>query len=170
MNQGSLSAVVQPTPEPRKSFVLQHLPLVRAPAAYLSSAWSGKQKQWPAGAQSGPPASDGVSVGSRTFVRAEEDLSQDLVRAPGSGLCRAEPMHSDTHVKILSGRDTDQSLEGCVMSEKLGQSGRMVSWVVSPSSLAVGPDGAKEILPRFRLNHSPVLSPPSTAPTRIARR
>lgn len=58
-------------------------------------------------------------MGSRAFVRAEDDLFQDLLhgidfpkeeQAPGSGLCLAGLMHSDTRVKILSSR----SLEGGV--------------------------------------------------------
>lgn len=112
----SLSACVQPAAEPRKNLVLVSLP--RASTSSLSSAWSVIQKQWPKRAKGGLPATNGVSVGSRTFVRAEDDLFQDLVHginfpkeahAPGSGLCLAGLMHSDTRVKNLPSRDTDRS-------------------------------------------------------------
>lgn len=112
----SLSACVQPATEPHKNLVLVSLP--RASTSSLSSAWSVIQKQWPKGAKGGLSATNGVSVGSRTFVRAEDDLFQDLVHginfpkeapAPGNGLCLAGLMHSDTRVKNLSSRDTDRS-------------------------------------------------------------
>lgn len=100
-------------------------------SAYLSSALSVIEKsnhqKWGRCA-GGPPASHRDSESSSTFVGAEDRFLQDLVHlinfsredhAPGSGLSLAELMHSrqsETWVKILSSRDTDQSLERCFMS------------------------------------------------------